>query len=64
MNLKFEFRVTTEDGECVVSDWTYFDPKWVDQFGACETVDLHTGSALRAVRRDMLAGKLELEAAE
>lgn len=63
MNLRFEFRVLTEDGECVVSDFTTFDPQRVDQFGACETVDIHTGSALRAVRRDLMAGKFAKEPA-
>lgn len=49
--LRFEFRVMTEDGECVVADYTHFTPDSIDQFGACEMVDMHTGSALRFVRR-------------
>ncbi len=63
MNLRFEFRVMTEGGECVVSDWTTFDPTFVDENGACETVDMHTGAAMRFVRRSHVAGKLEPEAA-
>lgn len=58
MNLRFEFRVMTEEGECVVSDFTTFDPKYICTFGSCETVDVHTGAALRAVRGDLLAGRL------
>jgi hypothetical protein len=64
MNLRFEFRVLNENGECIVSDFTTIDPTWIGEFGDCEPVDIHTGSALRAVRRDHLAGRLSPEMVE
>lgn len=51
--LRFELRVVdTETGETVVSDYTSnLTP--IDQFGNCESVDIHVGAALRFVRREM-----------
>lgn len=63
MNLRFELRVMTEDGECIVSDFTTIDPARIDQFGGCEAVDHAAAKAMRCVRSDLIAGKLEPEAA-
>ena len=63
MLLRFEFRVLKEDGEVIVSDWTSFTPDAIDINGAVAVVDTHTGAALRFVRRQHIAGKLESEAA-
>jgi hypothetical protein len=49
--LRFEFRVMDEDGEEIASDWTTMQPGDIDQFGGCETVDIHVASALRFLRR-------------
>ncbi len=51
MTLKFEFRITDESGAEIASDFTTFEARQIDEYGACETVDIHTGSALRYVRR-------------
>jgi hypothetical protein len=63
MLLRFEFRVLNDEGEVIVSDWTTFTPYAIDVNGAVATVDMHTGAALRFVRRQDIAGKLESEAA-
>lgn len=51
MNLKFEFRILDESGDEIASDFTTFGAQQIDEFGGCEAVDIHTGSALRFVRR-------------
>jgi len=56
--LRFEFRVLDLDGEEVACDWTTMLPGDIDEFGGCETVDIHVASALRYLRR-----KAEKEAA-
>ncbi len=61
MNLRFEFRILTEEGECIVSDWTIFDPAQIDNNGAVAQIDVLTGTALRFVRRQRIAGRLERE---
>lgn len=49
---KFKFRiVNTETDEVFMTDWTTFDADRVDEFGGCETVDIHVASALRKLRR-------------
>lgn len=49
---KFEFKIRdTETGEIITTDWTTFDAERVDQFGNCETVDIHVGAAMRHIRR-------------
>lgn len=59
MNLRFEFRVLNEGGDCIATDWTTFSPQDIDINGSVETVEIHTGSTLRYLRRKHLAGKLE-----
>lgn len=49
--MRFEFRILDDDGEEIVSDYATISPEQIDQFGGCETVDMHTASALRFVRR-------------
>ena len=49
--LRFEFRITNADGEEIASDWTTIAPGAVDQWGGCETVDMHVASTLRFVRK-------------
>jgi hypothetical protein len=53
-NLRFEFRVLTEDGETVVSDYATISADRIDQFGGCEVVDHAVASGMRAVRRDFI----------
>lgn len=49
--MRFEFRILDDDGDKIVSDFTTFDPKNIGEFGDCEAVDMHTGAALRYLRR-------------
>ena len=49
---KFKFIITNlETDEETASDWTIFNPEDIDQFGAVETIDNHTGAVLRYLRR-------------
>jgi hypothetical protein len=62
--LKFKFSIETEDGECLASDWTYFfadDLRRRDDFPA--QINIHVGSALNAVLRDLDRAEI-LQAAE
>lgn len=61
--LRFEFHIKDNEGNVIVSDYTTFAPGMIDIDGGVETVDIHTSSALRFVRRRHIAGKLESEAA-
>lgn len=50
--LRFNFEIVNrETGETIATDWTTFRPDQIDMYGAVETIDIHTGSALRALRR-------------
>lgn len=50
--LRFRFVIENrESGEQVTSDWATFTPSQIDLYGAVETIDIHTGAALRALRR-------------
>lgn len=51
MTLKFEFQITDENGDVIASDFTTFEAQQIDEFGGCETVDIHTASTLRFIRR-------------
>lgn len=60
-NLRFEFRVLDEGGEVIASDWTTIgDATHIDNYGGCETVDIHVGATLRAVKREALRHEAEL----
>lgn len=49
---KFKFEIQDEaTDEIVTSDWTLFDTVSIDDYGACETIDIHVASALRYLRR-------------
>lgn len=51
---RFDFTITNrETGEIIQHDWTTFTSNQVDLYGAVETIDIHTGSALRALRRQI-----------
>lgn len=63
MALKFSFTIEDADtGEVHASDFTTFEAEHVNQFGAVETIDIHTGAALRAVKRDLANRAAMLEA--
>ena len=50
--LQFDFTITNrETGEIIQHDWTLFCGANIDLYGAVETIDIHTGSALRSLRR-------------
>lgn len=50
--LRFDFTITNcETNEIIQHDWTLFCGSNIDLYGAVETIDIHTGSALRALRR-------------
>lgn len=56
--LRFELKITDrETGEVITQDWTTFCATQIDQFGAVETIDNHTGAALRYVRRQANRGE-------
>ena len=56
---RFSFEITDDEtGECIQTDWTLFFPENVDPFGGCETVDIHVGSALRGLVRDLEHARL------
>jgi len=52
-DLRFEFRILSGD-EIIAEDFTTFSPENINEFGGCETVDVHIASALRAGRREQL----------
>ena len=56
---EYQFKIQIIDkttGEIVASDWTYLTT--IDQFGNCESVDIHVASLLRAFNR---TGRAEYE---
>lgn len=54
--LRFKFSITDADGNEIVSDYTYLTN--IDEFGGCESVDIHVASALRFLRRELLRKQL------
>jgi hypothetical protein len=47
---RFKFQIVDETtGEVVHSDWTYFTT--IDEFGGCESVDIHVAAMLRGWQR-------------
>jgi hypothetical protein len=59
--LRFEFVITDADGNAIVSDWTTISsPQEIDQFGACEAVDIHVGAALRCARNDLIRQQIAI----
>lgn len=60
-NLQFELRVVNkETGEVIVSDYTSLTP--INEYGMCESVDIHVGAALRCVRNDLMKVQIEEDA--
>lgn len=64
--LRFNFEIINrETGEVIARDWTTFQPRQIDLYGAVDTIDIHTGSALRALRRqasrEALAKEMSLD---
>lgn len=51
---RFKFAIVDETtGDVVQSDFTYLTD--IDEFGRCESVDIHVAAMLRAFRRDLRA---------
>lgn len=56
--LRFKFEIIDDTtGDVIASDWTWFDHGRIDEYGNCETVDIHVGAAMRHVRRTQAAAK-------
>jgi hypothetical protein len=63
MALKFSFTIEDdESGEVLASDFTTFEAESIGDVGQVETIDIHTGTALRAVKRDLARHAAMLEA--
>lgn len=60
MGLKFSFTIEDEaTGETIAADYTSFDLSQISQDGAVETIDIHTGCALRGLKARALRGEFE-----
>lgn len=57
---QFRFQIIDKTtGDIIEADWTYLTT--IDQFGNCESVDIHVGAALRGFNR---SSRAEYEAKE